>query len=302
MRWVFRNEDTVWAARGGRDGTETVGQFIGYLGLGLDHATLLPLPGGKLVAAKDGMTLSDDGSAGVPSSSASVATRQPPTRAMPAFPGVILTLSPSLVDFAPARDVVGYAIGECILYTPEFERRGVAPTSRGTGGDVEISSVDVVGGVAGLDSEVGRPGYEVVTAWVHPSLRSCGAALRMYRGVFARCPHVCEVIEVDVIEGAISRLRTASWAGWACCPPSFLGSLFIADCRPSYSSHTISGIERFEKVVFWRRSVAAVAVGAEWVDDILQHAASFSREHVQAVTMAATVVAVVGAFVVLRRF
>lgn len=258
MRWVFRNEDDVWLDRGGRDGCETVGQFIGYLGLGRDHGTQLPHLGDESMQSSS--ALRTDGSTTTDSGTADTAGLRPP-----AFPGVFATLAPNLMNFSPARDVLGYAVGECIMVNSNISTHGASDSTTAGAGRLGQAPAHADGADAGRQSE--QLAYEVVTAWVHPGVRSCGVAMSLYAAIFAGVPQECSLVEADFIEGTRQRLGQASMLGWLCGHPSILGSVFIADHLPSYTSNGVHAVERFEKITFYRRPMVVAITTARWMTD-----------------------------------
>ena len=184
MYHVFRNEDKVWRSRGGRDGYETVQQYIGFLGLSSQaqhlrssalSASSSLLKGKKGNLLKQSLSLPSPPLGSAPSNND---TDDALGSYMPEpFPGVLLVAAQchpwraesdlggrTNIEFA-MEDVVGYAVGEFVdLRTAldDFDE------------DDEDESDDEV-----EDHSEGRPihsghheiAFETVTAWVHDRWR-----------------------------------------------------------------------------------------------------------------------------------
>ena len=167
MHWVFRNEDRVWRHRGGRDGHETLQQFMSFLG-------------------REDPTSSD---AHEGTDKDIVQFRRPK-----AYPGMGVFCVPHTVDHTvdhettyQVHQLMAYAVGEVVGPArsdgEEEEERG--ERWRPSTGDC----------------------YEVVTAWVHPNYRGLSLAVQMYLQVAVQAPAnlvMCDMLvgSVDRIVGS----------------------------------------------------------------------------------------------------
>jgi GNAT superfamily N-acetyltransferase len=291
MRWIFRNEDRVWRSRGGR-GDESVHTFLGLLRLEPPRAAGHNMPellmsskdadaaaahelaraasgpaaegdiphtagGGGGGGSRGGGSVAAGASAAIAVSAAASAVvgsgRRAPTgvdreadserggtssTVGPAFPGVLVLASLGAVHrMGDDGAVVGYAVGECVAMSL---------------GDREGELVC----------------YEIMTAYVDPRHRGIGVAARLYQQAIEQAPRCCDAVALDVLSGSFDRIARFMPGGTLVTWLGLIERLVVLERRNSYTVRTETGVEQFERVVFWRRPAVAIIKAARAANSV----------------------------------
>ena len=174
MRWIFKNEDRVWRYRGGRDGCETVEEFLSFV----DTAAV---PGSKTTKFPGVITFA-------------VARKQRREGEKPP--------QDHPEDLFPLQNIIGYAVGEFVLLekkpdTTRFDTSGYSRVKAGPG-DRRGVTYEIV--TAWVDqrfrgNSVSTDMYIEVMQRA-PVVRRCGSIL------------------FDLKKGGLERVISTSWFFW----------------------------------------------------------------------------------------
>ncbi|XP_064383534.1 uncharacterized protein LOC135332129 isoform X2 [Halichondria panicea] len=216
IHWVFGNEDRVWRYRGGRDGHETLQQFMYFLGK----------PRMSEVTGQG----SDKESEGIPSQPRKV------------YPGVVAFCLPELLEKEPGqqhsspdisnlqvRQMVGYAVGEMMTSS------------------LSLRDDQVMEGTRWQPNTPDRC-YEVVTAWVHPNYRGLNMGVQMYFNIVEQAP--ARLVMCDMLVGSVERIVQSNVLLRLLQRVRIVG-MVVQKRQLSYTVVTQTGhSEQFEQVLF----------------------------------------------------
>jgi hypothetical protein len=253
MRWIFRNEDRVWRARGGRS-DETLDTFLSLLRENApeydpDHYCVLPpVPENQL--SEDSTPNITDPNRKATNTDILDCNEELPMQIKqiwrgPSFPGVVVFLPE--VDFTTPSSlqkpgaIIAYSVGECVFYQQSPE--------------TATNTKQVVNNPALC--------YEIVTAWTDPGHRGLGLAVRMYMDIILGAPKCCTTISCDILKDTLERIiNTVPGARLA----ERIGLLrfVLLDRCDSYESKG----EHFERIVLHRQASATIIHSSKFLSSL----------------------------------
>jgi len=225
VKWIYNNEDRVWASRGGRPQGESLAQFLSFAGY---HTTETHDDGGSRVHRLE--------------NSSSASDQQQPRDQDQGEEDEEDRLGPHY-GHQPNP-------GFLVVHSQRYVGHSDAPTSAITALN-SSASFDGSGVVLAytLGDYSSADSYEVVTAWVSDECRGLALAVQLYWEVMRTLHETgCRYLICDVISGGLERV-IASSALFRALYATNLHSLVIAEYRPSYSYPNETGVvEQFQRI------------------------------------------------------
>jgi len=228
VKWIYNNEDRVWASRGGRPQGESLAQFLSFAGY---HTTETHDDGGSRVRRLENSSSASDQQQDRDRDQDQGEEDEEEDRLGPHYghqpnPGFLVVHSQRYVGHSDAPTSAITALNS----SASFDGSGVVLAY-------------TLGDYSSADS------YEVVTAWVSDECRGLALAVQLYWEVMRTLHETgCRYLICDVISGGLERV-IASSALFRALYATNLHSLVIAEYRPSYSYPNETGVvEQFQRI------------------------------------------------------